>query len=315
MRVNAIFLGGNKRVSMAEKFIASAGRLGIDLQIKGYELSKMVALAKVAEIFEGERWNSPRIYSHLASLYEPEAVNLLVPFVDGAVEVASRAAGTFQNVFAPVGSPQSAITMFDKVLADAEFRRHGIAVPEVFELDGMRFPVIAKPRKGSASKGLIVIYNDGEWNRLNIHVDEYLVQEYIANREEFTVDCYRTVREGEILCVSPRKRLEVAGGEVVSTVTVDNREVSELAVKTLLALDLRGAVTVQVIHDMDSGRYMVMEVNPRLGGGAVATVCAGGDLPGMILSEAVGMVHAPASVRSGILVRRYLSEIYFDTNG
>jgi len=33
---------------------------------------------------------------------------------------------------------------------------------------------------------------------------------------------------------------------------------------------------------------MIMEINPRLGGGAVAAVHAGADIPAMIISEALG---------------------------
>lgn len=311
MTVNAIFLGGAKRVSMAEKFIEASRRLGIDLKIIGYELSENVALAKVADIVVGKRWNSPDIYDHLRSLYVDGAVNLIIPFVDGAVEVASMAVSMSRNLFAPVSSPEVTIKMFDKAAADIAFRDAGIPVPRVFPPSALSFPVIAKPRHGSASKGIVVAQTMQEWNNLSIFHADYLIQEYIANREEYTVDCYARVSDGEIMCVSPRQRLEVSGGEVVSTVTVDNERVSELAVVTLTRLNLRGAVTVQVIHDRNTDRYMVMEVNPRLGGGAVCAVHAGCDIPSMILSEAVGMPVSPATPKPGVLIQRYLSEISF----
>lgn len=184
-------------------------------------------------------------------------------------------------------------------------------MPELYSPQFLSFPVIAKPRKGSASKGIVIAHSLQEWDNLALFHADYIIQEYIANREEFTVDCYARVSDGDILCVSPRRRLEVSGGEVVSTVTVDNPEVAKLASITLSRLDLRGAVTVQVLHDFVTNRYMVMEVNPRLGGGAVCAVHAGCDIPNMILSEAAGLPTHKMMPKANILVQRYLSEIAF----
>lgn len=315
MNVNVIFLGGAKRVSMARKFIDASRRLGINLTLRGYELNRSVALACVADdIIEGRKWSDPGILDHLASFFTAEGVNVLVPFVDGAVEIAARAAAQYDNVFAPTGNPVTARAMFDKIEADGIFRSLSLAVPERMPTPPARYPVIAKPRNGSASKGIVIIRDADDFARLTPDPDRFIIQEYISDREEFTVDCYRRVSDGKTLCVSPRRRLETAGGEVVSTLTADNAAVTALTRDTLERVDLRGAVTVQVLHDHATDRYMIMEVNPRLGGGAVASVCAGCDLPAMILSEAVGLPCGEAHPKSGILVQRYLSEVSFNIN-
>ena len=69
-----------------------------------------------------------------------------------------------------------------------------------------------------------------------------------------------------------------------------------------------------MLRDPASRRTVVMEVNPRLGGGAVAAVCAGADIPALIIAEATDRPLNPTEARSGILVQRYLNEISFDTN-
>jgi biotin carboxylase len=68
---------------------------------------------------------------------------------------------------------------------------------------------------------------------------------------------------------------------------------------------------VQLINDLDDGRLMIMEINPRLGGGAVAAVHAGADLPAMILSEAMGREPEACTDHADITVARYLDEAVF----
>ena len=54
-----------------------------------------------------------------------------------------------------------------------------------------------------------------------------------------------------------------------------------------------------------------MEINPRLGGGAVCSVHAGADIPGMILDEAMGVTCHRAPYRPGTEIARYLQEVVF----
>ena len=130
----------------------------------------------------------------------------MVPFVDGAVEVAARYRDLYGGVTVPAGDPASAALMFDKVEADRVFREKGLPVPF-----SDRFPLIAKPRFGSASKGIKIIADETEFRPFAGNPD-YLLQEYISPRREITVDCYVSLA-GEIIAAVPRYRLETQGGE------------------------------------------------------------------------------------------------------
>lgn len=79
------------------------------------------------------------------------------------------------------------------------------------------------------------------------------------------------------------------------------------------ALMLRGAVTLQFLRDKDSERLMLMEINPRLGGGVICSIQAGADIPGMIVDEAVGKSPEPADeIKPGVLICRYFEEVVFN---
>ena len=141
--------------------------------------------------------------------------------------------------------------------------------------------------------------------------DKYLIQERIDHREELTVDCYVGMATGEILAVSPRLRAEVSGGEVVRTETVDDSAAVVLASQVLTASGLRGAVTVQLIRDLDTGRLMVMEVNPRLGGGVTASIHAGADIASLIVRDSRGLTLSPVAATPGVETVRYLADVVF----
>lgn len=109
-------------------------------------------------------------------------------------------------------------------------------------------------------------------------------------------------------------REEVSGGEAVRTTTVEDGRIYGIVRKTLSAARLYGAVTVQLIQDLESDNLMVMEVNPRLGGGAVASVHAGVDLPGLIIDDAFGNELKQQNPQVGVTTVRYLADVVFYPN-
>ena len=104
---------------------------------------------------------------------------------------------------------------------------------------------------GTGGKGIMIINDVNSFRRVLRHKEEYLLQQYFSNIEEYTVDCYIPQR-GKAVCISPRRRLEVLGGEVSRTVTVDSPEIVEASARAIERLRLRGAVTLQFLRDLDS---------------------------------------------------------------
>lgn len=309
--INILFLGGAKRVSMARKFKEAGARRGYDVNIFSYELDYDVPIASIATVVKGLRWNDPEVLESLHRVVADHAIDMMIPFVDMLVGVASRYAERYADVFAPVSRPELCDIMFDKVLSDALFERHSIARPPLYQRGRPSFPLIAKPRFGSASKGIKVVNNAVDFRSVIARADDYLIQKYIPNRREYTVDCYVSAT-GSCACISPRLRVEVIGGEVSRTVTVDDPALVEASRRAITAIGLRGAVTLQFLRDVDTDSLMIMEINPRLGGGAVCSVHAGADLPGMIIDEFLGVEPSPASPRPGVEIARYFEEVVFN---
>lgn len=303
-KINILFLGGAKRVSIGKKFIEAGKSLGLEVHLYSYELQPIVPIRQIADIILGKRWSDKGIYDDLHKNVEQFNIDVMIPFVDGAVEIAARYRDMAADVWVPVGSAEAAAAMFDKVKANALFISNNLPVP-----GNKRFPMISKPRFGSASKGISIIEKPSDLRILSNNTsDEYLLQEYIKNRDEITVDCYVAL-DGRFITAVPRYRLEVQGGEVTSTLTFRNPEVEALVRRTIVAAGLTGAITVQMLRDKDSGRLMLMEINPRLGGGAVAAVHAQANIPEFILRDATGLPLEPCNNwKENVLVTRWLED-------
>jgi len=312
--VNILFLGGAKRVSVANHFIESGKEMEFNIHIFSYELTNSVPIASVGTVIIGRRWKDDDLFKHLAEVIEDNHIHIILPFVDPAVEVAARLKDILTTVFIPCSTLELCQTMFDKLRSERWFNQHQIPVPPSFTAaETLPFPVIIKPRTGSASKGIEVITDKSQWDDIE-NKNDYIIQKYISNKEEYTVDCY-VAGNGEIISIVPRIRLETAGGEVMNSITKRDDELITLSRKILHSGGFSGPITIQYIRDKDANQTYVMEINPRLGGGVIASIEAGANIPKYILSEYKGDGLLPYDDwEENTLMTRYYKEVIFHAN-
>ena len=309
-KINIMMLGGARRVSMAELFKRSGERIGREVNIISYELLEQVPIALVGKVVVGLRWSDPNVVADIVKVAKEYEIDIIHPYVDGAIEIASKVRQHLPGVFVPVGDFEVNRTMFDKVEAAKAFEKAGLPIPRTYSAINAKMPAIAKPRKGSASRGIKIFHTLDELMQLE-GLSDYLVQEYIENRDEYTVDCYVS-QAGEILTVVPRVRLEVMGGEVTRTITCRNQTLDRLSRQVIETFSLRGPVTLQFLHDLDRNRYLLMEVNPRLGGGVVCSIYAGAPITDYIIDESRGItLKACDDWAYNTLMARYQKEAIF----
>ncbi len=306
-----LMLGGAKRVSLARLLKAAGERIGTKVSIFSSEIIETVPIVVEGKVLKGRKWRDADIYEHFDEVIAKEKIDIVLPFVDGAIEVCSRLKERHPEVFIPVSDFDTAHQMFDKCEAAELFEKVGIAIPKTLSMESDEFPKIFKPREGSASKGIKVIEN-AEEQRLVSNPENYLIQEYIADREEYTVDCYVSMMSGKPLCTVPRLRISTSGGEVDRTETRRIPELISMSQQVLKAIGFQGPVTLQFIHDLKNGGYKLMEINPRLGGGVVCSIHAGADIAEMILRESMGEEAKEMNEwRDHALMVRYFSEVMF----
>ena len=309
-KLTLLMLGGARRVSMAELLKRSGERLGYDIRIVSYELDVQVPIATVGKVVTGLRWNDPGVVDDILRVVIEYEAKIILPFVDGSISVAARCKERMPDLFVPVSDPETASLMFDKILAAKAFRDAEIPIPTTYKIIDAEMPIIAKPRFGSASRGIHIFKDIDDLMHLK-DISEYLLQEYIQEKKEYTVDCY-VAADGEILVTVPRERLEVMGGEVTRTVTTRLHQLEKMSREIIEKFELRGPVTLQFLYDIRRDRYLLMEVNPRLGGGVICSIYAGAPIPDYILSEALGIPVRPCDDWiDHTLMARYQKETIF----
>lgn len=311
-KLTVLMLGGARRVSMAELLKRSGQRLGYEIKIVSYELDDQVPIATVGKVVTGLRWTDEGVVDDILRVVIEHEAKIILPFVDGSIAVAARCKEAMPSLFIPVSDPNVSMLMFDKKLAAKAFESAEIPIPRTYKIINAEMPVIAKPRFGSASRGIHVFYDIDDLMHLK-DLSDYLLQEYIEHKREFTVDCYVS-QKGEILVTVPRERLEVMGGEVTRTITRQIPALAEMSAEIIRKFELRGPVTLQFLHDLDRNRYLLMEVNPRLGGGVVCSVYAGAPITDYILSEALGVDVRPCDdwIPNTLMARYQKETIFFN---
>lgn len=305
-----LFLGGARRVSLAELLKRSGKRIGYDIKIVSYELTKDVSISLEATVVKGLRWDDPDVIDDIGRVIKDYDVDVILPFVNGAIEIASICHDKFKDVFVPVTGFDIVSKLFDKCEAAKTFKEAGLPIPRTYSVLNAEVPAIAKPRKGGSSRGIHIFRNMEDLMHLN-DLKKYLLQEYIENCKEYTVDCYID-KKGEILVTVPRERLEIMGGESTRTRTCHNEILEKLSREVIEKFSLRGPVNLQFLHDLDADRYLLMEVNPRLGGGVICSIYAGAPITDYIIKEALGVeLKQCTDWASGTLMARYFKEAIF----
>lgn len=309
-QLTVLLLGGARRVSLAELLIRSGKRIGYKVSIVSYDLSEEVPISIIGHVVKGLRWNDPDIINDIERVVGNYDVDIILPFVNGAIEIASICRDRMPGVFVPVTDFETACKLFDKVEAAKVFKEAGLPIPRTYSVLSAQLPAIVKPRKGGSSRGIHIFYNMEELMHLQ-DLKNYLVQEYIPNCKEYTVDCYIS-RKGEILTTVPRERIEIMGGESTRTKTCHNKILENLSREVIEKFSLRGPVNLQFLHDIDADRYLLMEVNPRLGGGVICSIYAGAPITDYIINEALGVELKPCDDwASDTLMARYFKEAIF----
>jgi len=169
----------------------------------------------------------------------------------------------------------------------------------------IEFPLIAKPRFGKGSKGVVKIDNDDDLKYVQSKNDNLIFQEYLPGTE-YTIDVLSDL-EGEPIIAVPRIRLQTKAG--ISTIgkIVKDDSISETCKSIAKYLKIIGPCCIQMKETKD-GILKVVEVNPRLGGGTIFTALAGANFPSMILDMVKGKKVEPPVI-SEITVVRYFEEI------
>ncbi len=299
--MNILFLGGGKRLSLLEHFQRAAALENVPLNLFSIELHEQVAIASVAKVFKGPAFDSADFTSFLWCVVESQGIDMVIPLMDSAT-VALSAMARDLPCMCMVSDHDLCLLMQDKLYADDWFKKRDIPVPT----SQWRYPAIYKPRRGYGSKGILIVRDEYE-DTVHRKPDVYFYQPYVTG-VEYTVDAY-VDNNGWLISALSRQRVEVINGEVTHSRTHRHEGILDITRRILAQPGWRGPITLQFM-DTSTGP-VILEINPRFGGGAPHSIYLGLDTPRWIVREVLGRCVEPVEDwPDGSVMVRCLRDVY-----
>jgi carbamoyl-phosphate synthase large subunit len=308
-----------RRVGLLRCFQRSASDLDVKLEIIACDAEPQwsAACMEANRFFAAPPAASDEFVPTMLDLCKREGIGLLVPTIDTELAAYSEARERFAAIgtYVAVGAP-GLIEMARDKLATAHFlTAAGIAAPRtalaqdiLTDPSDWLFPLMAKPRHGSSSRGIRIIHDARQISSLDPS-EPYILQELLHGRES-TVSVYFD-SAGLLRCAIPHERLKVRGGEVEKGVTIRNPSLCDMARKLSGALqEPRGAMCFQVMMGADE-TPSILEINARFGGGYPLAHEAGATFSRWLIEHCVGLPStANDAWKADVIMLRYDDAIF-----
>ena len=247
-----------------------------------------------------------------------ENIKLIIPLIDPELPILAQERENFleKGIIPLVSSYETVMIGYDKLLTYRFLLENSFPSPKTSSFDKdlledkLDFPLIIKPRFGSASIGVqkCESYQDIEFYSRKI--SEPILQEFLQG-DEVTLDVLCDF-DGNPLSIVQRKRLKVRGGEVERGITIKNYELLSLTLELVKRLKPFGVINIQCF--LTSNGFYFTEINPRFGGGYPLTHYAGVNFPKLLIKLAKGERVEPliGDYREGVLMLRYDEAIFIN---
>jgi carbamoyl-phosphate synthase large subunit len=199
-------------------------------------------------------------------------------------------------------------------------------------VDELGFPgkrVCFKPSESNGSRGFRVIANDIDEHQLLFNekpgsvflsfqeavrilsirpFPQLLVSEYLPG-EEYSVDCL--ANHGEAILVVPRRRIKMVNGVSVEGEFVEVTEIIAYCTRLIKELKLHGNIGMQ-LKQSDKGKFLLIEINPRVQGTISSALGAGINLPTLAIKQELGLPIETGElvVKWGTKFSRYWNEVF-----
>ena len=237
----------------------------------------------------------------LLELCKTYDIDALIPLLDTDIDVISKHMEDFKLAgVTPIMSSQTISNIcFDKYLTSLFFEQNGFNAPKTYiyfdeaindiKTGRLNFPLIVKPRRGSASVNIFRARTLKELDVFFHYKPNMLIQEMITGQEcgmDICNDLY-----GNVISVVPRTNISRSFGETMHAETLDHPGLIESGF--LLGARLAHSGPLDVDCFLKDGTVFFIELNPRFGGVYPLSHLSGADFPALIVKMIKGKKPKP----------------------
>ncbi len=319
MTINILFTSVGRRVELLRAFRSAYQQLGLTGNIVAVDIDPLAAALRFADRpYIVPRLDSSEYLKTLKGIVRDEQVSAIFPLIDPDVPQLAGNRREIEEVGGRIAvvSKQAAEIVGDKSLTYSFFNDTGVATPRTWLPDeiapnDLEYPVIVKPRAGSASQDVFRVENSQQLAFFTKYVSNPIVQELVAG-PEITSDVVCDL-DGKLLSVVSRQRIRTSGGEVLIGKTIFDQRILDDCVTIARALPAIGPITVQCM--MSDRGHLFTEINARFGGGVPLGIAAGVDSPKWLLASLAGIetdIPRLGEYQRDLYLSRYTESLFFD---
>ena len=286
---NVLILSIGRRVELAQAFRAEIYSRHLSSKIIATDFQPNLSSAcQVVDVaIKSPKVTDPEYLDFLLNTCIVEKIGLVIPTIDTELLLLSENRDRFEKlgVYIAISSNSFIARCRDKRLTASLFDDLNINTPKIYNLDCIEFPCFVKPYDGSCSVGALAIYDSAMLTDAILSDEKMMFMELIdKSHKEYTVDAYFD-KNSKLICIVPRERIEVRGGEISKGATRLGPVYDYLLPKLNNLNGVRGCITLQLFFNEERKRFLAFEINPRFGGGFPLSYCAGANYPGWLIDE------------------------------
>lgn len=241
-------------------------------------------------------------------------VDAVLSLVDPELEMLAEYRDLFiQNNILPIVSlKEEACFTFDKYLFFQTMEGRLPVLPTFDNIDEVKknllkgrikYPLFAKPRKGSGSAGIARIENVEQLNKYQ-DIRDFIYQPF-GKSKEYGVDIYFDMKSHKIVNYFIKEKIAMRSGETDKAISVTVPEIEKI-VMSLEQFNFFGPIDMDVFED-ENHNFYINEINPRFGGGYPHAYNCGVDFIKYIAENLAGNENKPelGTYQRGIVMMKY----------
>lgn len=301
----------NKIIQYFKKELSNEGK------VFAADCSKLApAIYDADEYFIVPKFTDPNYINELLSICKTYDVKGIFTLIDPEISLLAECRDSFLNIgTTPITSDLSVVNMcLDKYsmyqfLVENGFKTMKSYVEkEVFYEDlkngAITFPVIVKPRNGSASVNIHKVNSKEEIELLFQQYDHLMIQQFMDGTE-LGADVYVDLVTEEVVSIFTKEKIAMRAGETDKAVSIKDEKLFTLIEQFVKKAKLKGMVDIDLFKV--NGEYYISEVNPRFGGGYPHAYECGVNFPKLLINNlnGYGNKRAIGQYEEGIQMMKY----------
>lgn len=230
-----------------------------------------------ADFFEiVPRIDAPDYISHLKKLCKKHEISGILSLIDPELSLlASVKDELAQEGVRVIVSEQEIVDLcYDKYMTAKFLREHNLPAVSTFinieevvaalNVGLLQFPLIVKPRFGSASIGIHKVTTLEELIVFQNSEQEWIIQPFIDG-EEIGCDCYIDLLSQQTTNIFMKKKIRMRAGETDKSIAIKDMALKRVIEKLISVLKPHGPIDIDCFKI--GADYHISEINPRFGGG------------------------------------------------